>query len=615
MTTEDDSTGPPAERASWRPLWRIVREQRVGLGAGIAIGLLWMVGKVAVPQLTGLAIDRAIEPQRSAWGWALLIALAGVVTGTFTAARRYVSFRESRLTETRLRERLLGHLLGLHIGYHDRSQTGQLMSRASSDLNQVQMFVVMIPLTVSNIALIGVVVGILVTTDPFLALFALAPLPLVNLTAKRFSGAIHPAVRRVQHEQAQLASVVEESVAGIRVVKGFGAEKVQASKLSREADDISAASLVAARVRATYLPLMEVLPALGLIAVLGIGGSRVLDEQLTIGELVEFNFYVQLLVWPLRTIGMTVAFGQRAATALERIDEVLGTVPEIADPVRPVELDRANGLIEFSDVRFGYEPASPVLDGFSLVVEPGTSVAIVGETGSGKSTIARLLVRFYDPQHGAVRLDGVDLRDLAVRDVRRSVGLVFEDTLLFHDSVAANIAFAFPDADSASIRRAAELAGAADFIDELPAGYATILGERGFSLSGGQRQRIAIARAILADPAVLVLDDATSAVDPSKEHEIREAMQTVMTGRTTVVIAHRPGTIAMADRVVLVGDGSVLAVGTHDELLATEPRYRTVLAAAASDDRTSDDRASDDRANDDRASDERAIMTGTTGGS
>ena len=580
-STSTTPSQPPDDRASWRPLLALVRRQWLGLGLGVAIGLLWMVGKVAVPQLTGLAIDRAIEAERSAWGWALLIAAAGVVTGTFTALRRYVSFRESRLTETRLRERLLQHVLGLHIGYHDRSQTGQLMSRASSDLNQVQMFVVMIPLTISNLALIVVVVVLLFRTDPVLAVCALAPLPLVNLTARRFSGAIHPAVRLVQQEQAQLASVVEETVAGVRVVKGFGAERVQSAKLEREANDINVASLRAARVRATYLPFMELLPSVGLIAVLGVGGHRVLNGELTIGELVEFNFFVQLLVWPLRTIGMTVAFAQRAATALERIDEVLDTVPEIVDPPTPVPLTSRAGAVSFDGVRFGYDAAAPVLDGFNLDIEPGSSVAIVGSTGSGKSTLARLLVRFYDPQAGAIRLDGVDLRELAVHDVRRSVGLVFEDTLLFHDTVAANIAFANPDADPDTIRRAAELAGAADFVDDLPDGYDTILGERGFSLSGGQRQRIAIARALVSDPSVLILDDATSAVDPSKEHEIRAAMRTVMDGRTTIVIAHRPGTIAMADRVVLIDAGRVAASGTHDDLLATEPRYRQVLAAAA----------------------------------
>lgn len=564
----------------------LLRRQWKGLTLGVSVGLLWTVGKVSIPQLTRLAIDRAIEGAGSAWGWAFLIACAGVVTGTFTALRRYVAFSQSRLTEMRLREQLLQHILGLHIGYHDRAQTGQLMSRASSDLNQVQAFVVMIPLTISNLAMIGVVVGILFSTDPTLAVFALAPLPFVNWTARRFSSRIHPAVLAVQQEQAQLASVVEETVSGVRVIKGFGAEQVQARKLETEADDIQAVSLLAARIRAIYLPFIDLLPAAGLIAVLGIGGHRVLNGEMTIGELVAFNFYVQLLVWPLRTIGMMVAFGQRAAAALERIDQVLSTTPEVVDPEVPVSPRSgsasapAGSAIRFENVTFGYDPDEPVLHGFTLDIEAGSSVALVGSTGSGKSTVARLLVRFYDPQSGSIKLDGVDLRDRRVHDIRRSVGLVFEDTLLFHDTVAANIAFADPEADFETVRRAATLAGAADFVDDLPDNYSTVLGERGFSLSGGQRQRIAIARALVSDPSVLVLDDATSAVDPSKEHEIRAAMETVMAGRTTIVIAHRPGTIAMADRVVLIDAGKVAASGTHDELLATNTRYREVLAAA-----------------------------------
>ncbi|MEO6570727.1 MAG: ABC transporter ATP-binding protein [Ilumatobacteraceae bacterium] len=584
-----DAITPPAGardrlgREKWRPLVRLLQRQRRGLAAGIGIGLLWTAGKVAIPQLTRLAIDRSIDEGGSAWGWAALVACAGVVTGVFTAGRRYVAFTQSRLTETRLRERLLEHILGLHIGFHDRAQTGQLMSRASSDLNQIQSFVVMIPITMSNLAMIFVVVGILFTTDPTLAVFALAPLPLVNFAARRFSSRVHPAIREVQQEQAQLATVVEETVAGVRVIKGFGAESVQAVRLQIEADDIRSASLRAARIRAVYLPLIDLLPAAGLIAVLAVGGHRVLNGRLTVGELVAFNFYVQLLVWPLRSIGMTVAFGQRAAAALERIDDVLGITPQIVDPEHPVEVaPRGTGAsVRFDHVTFGYEPDEPVLVDFSLDIAPGTSVAVVGSTASGKSTVARLLVRFYDPQSGTISIDGIDLRRQRVHDVRRQVGLVFEDTLLFRDSVSANIAFAQPDADEATIRRAAELSGAADFIDDLPHGYDTVLGERGFSLSGGQRQRIAIARAIVSDPGVLILDDATSAVDPSKEHEIRSAMHTVMQGRTTIVIAHRPGTIAMADRVILVDHGRVVADGTHDALLATSERYREVLAAAS----------------------------------
>jgi ATP-binding cassette, subfamily B, bacterial len=570
-----------AGRAKWRHLVELLKRQRRGLAIGVAVGLLWTLGKVAVPQLTRLAIDRGIEGGGSVLGWAALIAAAGVVTGTFTATRRYFAFRESRLTETRLRERLFEHILSLHIGFHDRAQTGQLMSRSSSDLNQVQSFVVMIPLTISNLALIVMVVVALFLTDPFLAVVALVPLPFVNWTARRFSQSIHPAVLAVQAEQAQLATVVEETVAGVRVIRGFGAEQVQADKLRAEADDIRRVSLDAARVRATYLPVIDLLPSLGLIAVLGVGGYRVIDGHLTIGALVAFNIYVALLVWPLRTIGMTIAFGQRAAAALERVHEVLGTVPEVLDPACPVPLPETppTGAVRFRGVRFGYDPDQPVLRGLDLEIEPGTSVALVGGTGSGKSTVARLLLRFYDVQHGSVEIDGVDVRHTGVRDLRRAVGVVFEDTLLFHDTVAANIAFAEPDVDTSTIRRAAALAGADDFIEQLPDGYATLLGERGYSLSGGQRQRIAIARAIVADPRILVLDDATSAVDPAKEHEIRAAMETVMRGRTTIVIAHRPGTIAIADRVVLLDDGVVAAAGTHRELLRSSPRYREVLAA------------------------------------
>ena len=341
--------------------------------------------------------------------------------------------------------------------------------------------------------------------------------------------------------------------------------------------------------RSRFLPLIDLLPSLGLIAVLGIGGRRVLDGHMTIGELVAFNTYVALLVWPLRTIGMTVAFAQRAAAALERINEVLSTEPIVADPPHPKSLPRRGesagvGAVRFDRVRFGYDPSHPVLDSFDLDLAPGTSVALVGATGSGKSTVARLLARFYDVDEGAISIDGIDIRRLRLHELRRAVGIVFEDTFLFHDTVAANIAFADPDAGFDRIERAARLAGAADFVDELPDGYATLLGERGYSLSGGQRQRIAIARAILADPRVLVLDDATSAVDPSKEHEIRDALATVMSDRTTIVIAHRPATIALASTVVLVDDGRVAARGTHAELLATSRRYREVLAAWAARD-------------------------------
>ena len=593
--TETRSDTRSDTRSRWALLRTTLATQRRNLTIATLIGLLWMCGKVAVPWLVGIGIDRGIEADDRVWLWSGLVAAAGVASGIFTAFRRYYAFREARWTETKLREQLFGHILRLHIGYHDRSQTGQLMSRSSSDLQQIQAFVVMIPITLSNLAMVISVTVILALTNPLLTVVALAPLPLVNFAGRRFSSSIHPAVQAVQQEQAELATVVEETVSGVRVIKGFGAESVQSAKLEVEADDIRRVSIDAAKIRAKYLPAIELLPQIGLIGVLGVGGLQVIDGTLTLGELVSFNIYVALLVAPLRMLGMTIAWGQRAAAALKRINEVLDTVPLITDPEQPTALPTARtgsaqtgspmGAVRFDRVEFGYDDDLPVLKNFNLELAAGQSIALVGGTGSGKSTVARLLIRFYDAEAGSITIDGVPIGDLALHELRRAVGVVFEDTLLFHDSVAANIAFADPAASHDAIERAARLAGAHDFIVGLPDAYETELGERGYSLSGGQRQRIAIARAILADPRILVLDDATSAVDPSKEHEIRSAMSTVMDGRTTIVIAHRPGTIALADTVALVDEGRVIATGTHDHLLATDARYREVLAAMSDADR------------------------------
>jgi ATP-binding cassette subfamily B protein len=567
----------------WKLLRAMLKVQRRNLLIGGCIGILWASFKVMVPQMTKYAINDGIEKEGPLLRWAVIIGLLGVLTGVLSGMRRYVAFRESRWAETLFRERLFRHVIGLHVGYHDTAQTGQLMSRASSDLMQIQGFIVMIPITLSNVLQIFAVTAILFVTDPVLAVVALIPLPFVNLSARRFSHRIHPASIAVQAEQAQLANVVEESVSGIRVIKGFGAEQVQFDKLEREANDILRESMKAARIRSSFIPAIDVLPALGLVAVLGVGGHRVLNGQLSIGDLVAFNVYLTLLIWPLRNIGMIVALGQRAAAALVRINEVLETKSEITDPANPQSLPTGGaevlGAVKFDHVQFGYNPNFPVLSNFTLSIAAGESIAIVGATGSGKSTIARLLLRFYDTNVGHVYLDGVDVRKLRLRDLRQQVGVVFEETVLFNDSVASNIAFARPDASQDDMERAAKLAGAHDFILQLPNGYQTIIGERGFSLSGGQRQRIAIARAIIADPRVLVLDDATSAVDPSKESEIRDAMRTVMSGRTTIVIAHRPGTIALADRVVFLDGGTIAATGKHDELVTSNERYREVLAS------------------------------------
>jgi ATP-binding cassette subfamily B protein len=562
---------------------RETRRRRWGITVGVLVGLAWTAAKVSTGVLVQQAIDRGIEPDDmgSLRAWSIALGLVAVASAVFTGMRRYYAFREARAVEANMRDRLFAHMQRLHFGYHDEVQTGQLMSRANTDLQQIQALVVMIPLTISNAVTVLAVTVILALIDPLLTVLALGSLPFLNVLATRFSRRLHPHVMGIQRESAELAAVVEESVAGVRVVKGLGAERVQSARLATEADDVYRESMAAAMTRARFVPGLELLPNIGLIAVLAYGGHQVLNGNLSLGALVAFNVYIGMLVVPLRMLGMIVAQAQRAIASAERVDEVLTTEPQIADAAHPRALPAGGGEVRFAGVRFGYGRPEPVLAGFDLTVAAGESVALVGPTGSGKTTVARLIPRFYDVEAGAISIDGADVRDLRLRDLRRSVGIVFEDTFLFSDTIAANIAFADPDAPAGTIERAAALAGAHEFITGLPDGYATRIGERGYSLSGGQRQRIAIARAILADPRVLILDDATSAVDPTKEHEIRDALTEVMRGRTTIVIAHRPATIALADRVVLVDEGRVMADGTHQSLLGSSARYRQVLASAA----------------------------------
>jgi ATP-binding cassette subfamily B protein len=572
----------------WALILSACRHRWKGITAGVVVGLGWTAGKVSVGILVSRAVDRGIEPRDmdALRTWSIAIAIAALIVGTFTGLRRYYAFREARWIEADLRERLFAHFQRLHFAFHDRAQTGQLMSRANTDLQQIQACVVMIPLTISNGVTVIAVTVILLTINPLLTLLALGSLPFLNVLATRFSRRLHPAVMGIQQESAELAAVVEETVAGVRVVKGFGAERVQAARLRTEADDVFGRSMEAANVRATFLPALELLPNLGLIMVLGYGGHQVLAGNLSLGQLVGFNVYVVMLIWPLRMLGNIIAQGQRSAASAQRVHEILVTDPVISDnpnglPLPPEGPSGGRGEVRFEGVRFAYAPELPiVLDGFDLIVPAGQSVARVGATGSGKTTVARLIPRFYDVDAGAVLVDGVDVQQLRLRKLRKAVGIVFEDTFLFSDTIASNIAFADPDASLEAIVRAARLAGAAEFIEALPDGYDTRIGERGFSLSGGQRQRLAIARAILADPRVLILDDATSSVDPTKEHEIRDALTEVMRGRTTIVIAHRPATIALADRVVLISRGRIVADGTHASLLASSPEYREVLAAA-----------------------------------
>jgi ATP-binding cassette subfamily B protein len=567
-------------RAGWRLVGAASRIHWGWITVALASALFWTATKVTIPLLAARAIDQGIigDDTSELVKYVGLMVVVGLFQVVVSGLRRYGAFRLAFRVEADLRQRLFAHLQRLHFAFHDEAQTGQLMARASTDIQVVREFLLFAPLTAASMMILLAVTGVMLSQSVTLALLALGALPILNIAATRFSRKMGPISFQLQQELAELSGVVEETVSGVRVVKGFGAERLQVRRLVDEADSVQDRALAASRLRAGFLPLVDFLPAVALVMILWYGGHLVLDGKMEIGTLVAFNSYILMLVWPLRMSGMMIAMASRMSAAAGRVHEVLATEPRIVDPSRGRPLPSGGGDIVFDDVHFSYHDGAEVLDGLDLHVAPGEAVAVVGATASGKSTIARLLPRFYDVDAGRVLIDGVDVRTVPVSDLRGQVGIVFEDTFLFSDSVRANIAFADPSATMDAVRRAASLAGAADFIDDLPHGYETVIGEHGFSLSGGQRQRIAIARAVLADPRVLILDDATSSVDPTKEHEIRAALREVMAGRTTIIIAHRPATIALADRVVLLDEGRIGAEGTHDELVQTSARYRDVLA-------------------------------------
>ncbi len=548
------------------------------LGVGAALG--WTVAKITIPLIALEAVERGIDPYRSGAlvRWSIAIVAVTLVIGLFTFGRRYSAFKISLYAEAELRRRLFDHLQRLHFGYHDRAEIGELMARVSTDAKQVQMLLVFIPVAGANVVMVLGVAVVLFVLNPLLAAVSLAALPLLVLAAIRFSVRLGPVTTALQERLADVSHEVEESVSGIRVIKAFGAEDLQRERLGDAAAGVYDQGMGLARLRAAFNPLLEVLPMVGLIAVLYVGGRQVIDGNLTVAALIAFNFYILQLVFPLRMTSFMVAQLSRAAAAAARVYEVLATDPEIIERTDALPLPDGTGEVRFEGVTFGYRPGTTVLRDVDLVIRPGESVALVGATGAGTSTVARLVPRFYDVDAGRVLIDGVDVRDLRLSDLRDAVGMVFEDTFLFTDTVRSNIAFADEDTPPDAVERAARLAGGHDFVADLPDGYDTLLGEQGYSLSGGQRQRVAIARAILANPRVLILDDATSSVDPTKEHEIRDALAEVMHNRTTIIIAHRPATVALADRVILLDDGRVVAEGTHDELLRTSRRYAQVLA-------------------------------------
>jgi ATP-binding cassette, subfamily B, bacterial len=567
--------------AAWRFVRAVVGSQAYGVTGAAVSGLLWQAGAVAAPLVVKYAIDHGIvgEDHRTLVIWLLVLLGVGMLEVVAGAFRHLYAIRNRSHSDARVRDAIFAHALRLDASYHDRVGPGELLSRASSDSQHVARMMDAIGHTIGYVLTVVAVAVVMFFLDPTLALIVLIPVPLVSLGAWLYSRRYDAGTRLLQESWAEASTLVEETVSGIRVVKGLGAGAALEGRFRRRSDEIMGRALDLARLDAVFIPVLEMLPLLGIAAVLWFGGRRVISGELSVGSFVAFNAYVVMLVWPLRVLGQRVTTLQKALAASGRITEVLEAEPQLLEPRHPEELERpVRGDVRLEGIRFGHEGDHAVLDGLDLHVAPGESLALVGATGSGKSTVAGLLARLYDPEDGRVLLDGHDVRDLRLDDVRRAVALVFEETFLFSESVRENIRVGRPDASDEDVQRAAELAGAADFVANLPDGYETVLGERGFSLSGGQRQRIAIARAILADPAVLVLDDATSAVDATKEHEIRAALGEVMQGRTTLVIAHRPATIALADRVAVLEGGRIVEQGTHGDLIARSARYRALLA-------------------------------------
>ncbi|MCI0839740.1 MAG: ABC transporter ATP-binding protein [Chloroflexi bacterium] len=555
-------------RARWRTL-----------GTALFFALVWSSARVALPILTGKTIDEAIggRDKDLLLTFAIAILAVAAIQGLAAAVRRYFAMSTSYRVEANLRAQLYDQVNQLSLDYHDRTSTGQLMSRASADLHEIQMFAVVIPL---NTAFLLIAIGafaVLLTVNVALAFAAMFAYPIITLLSARFFRRLSPATARVQQDLADVTHVVEENIAGVRTVRSFGREDDEVRKLQAIADRTFDDSMEAARLRTIYTPLFSWLPALSQLVILSFGGYLVLEGQLTAGEFIAFFQYLNMLIFPVQSLGELVPSGQRAMTSAARVWNVLRQRPTITRTPHAGAMPDGGGDLVFEDVQFAYVEGYPVLRDFNLRIPAGASVALVGPTGCGKTTVAKLLPRFYEVQSGQVLIDGTNIRDIQVDDLRRNVGLVFQDTFLFSDTIRSNIAYGRVDATQEEIEHAAALAQASEFIDELPDGYDTVVGEQGFSLSGGQRQRIAIARAILIRPRVLILDDATSSVDASMEQEIRTALRRVMEGRTTIIISHRLSTIALADQVVLIEGGRVIEVGTHNELLRSSPRYAEVL--------------------------------------
>ncbi len=598
-----------AERSlSWiRRLGPLLRRHRMRIVGSLIAAIAAMGVQAVAPRVAGYAVDAAL-PREGASGsgslWAFVIALfaLGVARGVFTYAYRKGLFSMGWRVEYQLRTMLFSHLSRLSFAFYDRVQTGEIISRSNSDIRSVQMYLAFAPIVSMQLLTFVVAISLMAWISLTLTAITMLAMPAVYALGQRLRRIMFPLSWIIQSRNAEVATVTHETVSGVRVVKAFAAEARQVEEMAQAAQRLRWANMLQHNTRAHYTPVIENLPRLALAMVLLVGGHQIINGSLTVGDLVTFNLYILLLQAPFRFIGMLFIFGQRAKASSERIFEVLDEPVLVADRPGAIDLPQRRGSsggsagmeVSFDGVRFAYgtetiggvagassaeRDAPPVFDGLDLHIGAGERVAVVGRTGCGKTTLVRLLMRFYDIGNGRIAVGGHDVTDVTADSLRRAVGLVPDEPFLFSASIHDNIAYARPDAERPDVIAAAAAAQAHEFISELNEGYDTVVGERGYDLSGGQRQRIAIARAFLADPAVLILDDATSSIDVAHEEKIHEALTELLKDRTTIVIAHRLSTISLADRVILLADGRVAADGTHAELLATEPLYAEVLAA------------------------------------